>query len=325
MNILFLGYYSNDDGYKAVFDIFNNLCNITFFPLMHYYHNDKNNLLNDLFDYIMNNDINIIIVFHNINTINALSNYFEKLLYFKEDKNINIKIININWDPSLDNYNDHKYEKYFDLIFVSNPKLITSNKHYTFYAGYNPSMSYYYYDKDYICDVVFVGTNLYTELFWENQNLNRMVILDEISKNNLINLHVYSPENNIIYERYKKNHKGFIKYKDCYKVFSNALFSLNISPLNNIEYNNKYYFSERLGQILACNSIMISNNSYGNLLVPNEDYIYIDDITKLNDIIIEYKNNPEKCEIIKNNYKKKLNVFNYEYIISDIYNIIKNK
>lgn len=324
MNILFLGYYSNEDGYKAAFDIFKNLCNITFFPLIHYYHNDKENLLDHLIDSILINNIDVIIIWHNINTINLLSNYLDKLLEFNKYKNKNIKFININWDPLIDNYNCNEYEKYFDLIFVSDPKLITSNKYHLFYAGYNPLMSYYHYDTDFICDVVFVGTNLYTDSFWENQNLNRMIILDEISQNNQINLHVYSPENNIICERYKKYHKGFIKYKDCYKVFSNALFSLNISPMNNIEYNNKYYFSERLGQILACNSIMISNNNFGNLLVPNEDYIYIDDISKLNDIIIEYKNNPDKCEIIRNNYKKKLNIFNYEYIIPDIYNLIIN-
>lgn len=86
------------------------------------------------------------------------------------------------------------------MIFVSNPKLITTNKHLIFYAGYNPSTHYYHYDKNYLCDVVFVGTTLYTESFWENQKLNRMKILDEIIKSNEINLHVYSFSNGIIYE-----------------------------------------------------------------------------------------------------------------------------
>jgi len=44
----------------------------------------------------------------------------------------------------------------------------------------------------------------------------------------------------------------------------------------------------------------------------------------LKSLIIEYKNNPDKCEIIRNNYKKKLNIFNYEYIIPDIYKFIIN-
>lgn len=69
---------------------------------------------------------------------------------------------------------------------------------------------------------------------------------------------------------------------------------------------------------------MISNNNYGNLLVPNEDYILIDDISKLNEIIIEYKNNPEKRNRMIENFKKKLNKFNYEHTIKNIYDKIKS-
>ena len=63
---------------------------------------------------------------------------------------------------------------------------------------------------------------------------------------------------------------------------------------------------------------MISNNDFGNLLRPNIDYIHITDITKLNDIILEYKNSPEKCEQMRNNYKEKLNLFNYKHSLKDI-------
>ena len=70
---------------------------------------------------------------------------------------------------------------------------------------------------------------------------------------------------------------------------------------------------------------MISNNNYGDFLEPNIDYIYLTDITKLNDIIIDYKNNAEKANIMRNNYKKKLNQLNYENIAKEMSEIIKNK
>ena len=41
----------------------------------------------------------------------------------------------------------------------------------------------------------FIGTNLYTDKFWENQTLNRKIILDEIIKNKDIKLHIYSLKN----------------------------------------------------------------------------------------------------------------------------------
>ena len=80
----------------------------------------------------------------------------------------------------------------------------------------------------------------------KNQTLNRKIILDEIIKNEDINLHIYSLENDKISQEYSKYHKGYIPYNECYLAFSNALFSLNISPLNNIENKGYYYYSERL-------------------------------------------------------------------------------
>lgn len=316
MSLLFCGYYNNADGYKAAIDNFKYYFqNIIFFPYIKYIHKNEDKLIIDIETIIKNENIKYIIFWHNFDTIKNTQQYLNEILILK--LKYNFKFININWDPNY-NYNDIIQNKYFDLIYVSNPFHIKSDIYLPFYAGYDEKTSYYKLDKNYLCDVVFIGTNLYTDNFWENQTLNRKNILDEIIKNEDIKLHIYSLQNDKISQEYSKFHKGYIPYNECYLAFSNALFSLNISPLNNIENKGYYYYSERLGQILACNSIMISNNDFGNLLRPNIDYIHITDITKLNDIILEYKNSPKKCEQMRKNYKEKLNLFNYKHSLKDI-------
>ena len=81
--------------------------------------------------------------------------------------------------------------------------------------------------------------------------------------------------------------------------------TLNISPLKQCLFNGHHYYSERLPQILACNSVMISNDNFTGLLEPDEDYIYI---KKLKDLI------PEKLNQIRENYKKKIHLFDYKNI-----------
>ena len=323
MNLLILGYYENEGGYKAAIDNFKHYFdNVYFFPLIYYLHNKKEKLIPDLKKTIIEKKITYVIIWHNISTIRNIFSILKEINVFKDKHKI--KIININWDPDPQFYNDKSYQKYFDLIYVANPFLINSNKCLPFFQGYNPKQSFYKFDKDYICDVVFIGTNLYTDEIWENKKLNRKIVLDEITKCEQINLNIYSLENDRISQEYNKYYKGFIPYDKCYLAFSNALFSLNISPLNNVSKNGYHYYSERLPQILGCNSLMISNNDYSGLLTPNEDYIYLTDINKLNDIIIEYKNNPEKCSLMRENYKKKLHIFDYSESLKHVSYRIKS-
>jgi hypothetical protein len=159
---------------------------------------------------------------------------------------------------------------------------------------------------------------------WENKNMNRKQVIDTIAENKLINLHIYGIPSSSISNTYPDQFKGYLPYNKCYLGFSNALFSLNISPLNDVYKNGYYYYSERLPQILACNSIMISNNDYGDLLIPNVDYIYLTDLKELNNIILDFKRNPQKAEIMRNNYKQKLDNFNYEKIAKEMSKIMLN-
>ena len=59
---------------------------------------------------------------------------------------------------------------------------------------------------------------------WPENNVNRRKVLDKIYQNKDINLHVYGPE--YLQNLYPDTYKGFIKYEDCYKVFSNSKINL---------------------------------------------------------------------------------------------------
>jgi len=339
-DILILGAFGFADGYYAFgknlekyFD------SVSFFPLFMYQTTDfsQNYLdkcLTDCLNGTMNYESKIgrlinanvkkthVIFYHNIHYIecNKEKNFYKNII---AKENRDFKLILVNWDPNINetivnNFFKTEYNK-FDLIYMSHLVKIDKNIK-SLYAGFLKEISYYKNDDNYKCDVCFVGTNLYTHEMWENKTLNRKIVLDEILKNKDISLHIYGTES--IKSSYPGHYKGYIKYDDCYKAFSNATFSLNISPLNNILINGHYYYSERLPQILACNGIMISNNDYGTFLVPNVDYIYINDITKLNDTIIYYKNNPELIAKMRENYKTKIHQLDYENIIKSVSNDI---
>tara|TARA_Y100000741_G_C18260467_1_gene560358 strand:- start:3023 stop:4021 length:999 start_codon:yes stop_codon:yes gene_type:complete len=314
-NILVLGYYHDADGYLAFTDILRNYCNnVIFFPYIHYYNHHKNDLIQIIEKELITNNIKFIFFWHNIDTITLHMPFLIELGKLKNK--LNIKLFNFNWDPDYKHTNFNYNPNIFDYIFTSNPFLIKNKTNYNiFYTGFNENTSYYKFDSKYLCDVSFIGTNLYNNNEWENNEFNREKILDTIIQNKEIKLSIYGTQN-IALEKYKPFYKGFINYNKSYIVYSNSLFCLNISPLNNIEFNSFYYYSERLPQILACGSIMISNNNFGKLLIPNVDYIHVTDLSTLNDIIIEFKNNPEKREKMIKNYKKKINLFNYKHIIS---------
>jgi hypothetical protein len=208
--------------------------------------------------------------------------------------------------------------KIFDSIYACNAniiKMLRDSKENTscyidhFNPGYHPSTSFYDLDDKYKCDVSIICTNLYEDMnLWENTKICRKSLVDEIYKRNDINFHLYGPEQ--FKKQYPKAYKGFIKYDDCYKVFSNSKINLNISPVGNIlngivDGKMCSYMSERAPQILACKGLMACDTELSPLLIHEEDYIRVDDIPnfmkKLDDII----NNSEKYDLIRGNGFKK--------------------
>ena len=109
-NLLVLGYYGNADGYKAAIDNFKHYFNkVHFFPLMHYLHNSKELIISDLEKIIIREEIKYLIIWHNIGTIKGMSTTLQelqKLIYNK-----NVKMINVNWDPDPQFYNEKDYQK----------------------------------------------------------------------------------------------------------------------------------------------------------------------------------------------------------------------
>jgi hypothetical protein len=328
-NLLVLGAYRLADGYEAFIYNFNKYFDsISFFPLFiynnstytsEYYDKCLMNCINGTWnnnDHIIN-IINInkrkthIIFFHNFDYLLLNIRLFNLIC-----KNKNFKLIMINWDPNTNLNVSREIINCFDMIYMSRFNLLNYNIKPLF-TGYLKTKSYFYENNDYKCDVLFIGTTLYSDNVFLDQNIKREDILDEICKDSNINLHIYT-SNSYIAKKYIKNNKGYISYNDAYKAFSNAIFTLNISPLSNILENGHYYYSERLPQILACGSIMISNNDYTGLLEPNIDYIYLTELKNLNSTIIYYKNNPELIEKIKINYSGKIHLFNYDNIIDKL-------
>jgi hypothetical protein len=337
-NIIVFGYYANADGYYALINHFEKQFNkVIFIPYMKYIHEDKTTEMLDVIENILvNEEIDYILLWHNFDTFFNTQNIWNKIIELKNknEKKINkpIQTIMINWDANIKLYNKD-FSNYFDYIFVSNPRLIQNKNMYLFEAGYNSKISYYEWDGEYSCDVVFIGTNLYTDSYWENQTMNRKKLLDEIINENKLNdkdkqisLHIYSIENDRINQLYKKYHKGYIPYNKCYLAFSNAMFCLNISPLESVsqEIDGKkyFYYSERLPQIFACESVMISNNDYTPFLKPGEDYILIKHVKDITKKIKYYKENIDDYMKIKNNVILKKHLFNYETISKKIYNTI---
>ena len=149
-----------------------------------------------------------------------------------------------------------------------------------------------------------------------NKSLNRRHVLDAIYANKSIKLHIYGPK--FLGDRYPNSYKGFISYKDCYKVFSNSKINLNISPLVNVNTNDKLYYSERLPQILACDGVMLCNNNLSPMLIPNKHYLYINHISELIPSIHSFLNDTMFQEKIKKNVTQIKDTFNYEHIIKDI-------
>lgn len=338
MNFVLFGYYGFRDGYYAYGQYFKNYFkSVSFFPLIEFRDLLKSNktTLNDLDLLISGKPLNtskyssnldltdvpkdIVLIAHNNDMLESLVYNDIKIIdYIVSLKTkYNFKLIQLNWDPYLTQKNTFHY---FDLAFCADPNYFKiSPKIEHFKQGFSPITTFYERDENYSCDVSFIGTNLYIDSLFPNQLLNRKVILDKIYEDKSIRLHIYGPS--FLKEFYPDAYKGFIPYNECYKVFSNSKINLNISPLESVEFDDKFYYSERMPQILGCNAIMLSNNNFSPLLEPDLHYIYINNP---NDILVKIKeilDNREKMAVMQENVKKIKDDFNYEKIIP----IISNK
>ena len=208
----------------------------------------------------------------------------------------------------------------FDISYCSDPKYIKENQKCKFFkAGYCKKTSYKSEnDENYKCDISFIGTNLYVDSQFENKKISRKTVIDKIYYDSNFVLHVYGPS--FLKQIYPKSYKGFLKYDDCHKVFSNSKICINVSPCYDNEFEGNHYYSERLPQIFGCESIMLSNNDFGNFLVKDVDYIHVENSDEIIPKITNILSNNILYENMKKNVIDKKEMFEYENIIKEMVN-----
>ena len=313
MNILIIGYCHLADGFLYGAKALEKLnYTIYFFPYLSYKMDKNDNLINDFKKKIENENINICLWWNN----SIEYNEFEQM-YCSTVQNIFY-----NWDPFLfegEKYNTNNwferlnkkrkiYDK-MDLIFSCFEKEINyfENSHKIYYnpPGFDHSASFFDYNKEYVCDISIVLTNLYNdhqEFPKDATNIGRYEIVNTLYEHrDKINFHIYGPEH--FKELYPDCYKRFIKYDECRKVFSNSKINLSIHPIINELSNKKSsmeYFSERVPQILGCKGLLMTNSQLSYILKKDIDYIQINNDNWLNEIknII---NNSNKYNYIREN------------------------
>jgi hypothetical protein len=342
MNLLIIGYCRLEDGFLYASKALERLnYTIFFFPYHNYTLDNIENKDNILEEYIIDNQIKICLWWNN----NINSNTIRNIIYnMNNKKNLNIKNYLFNWDPLLYNYKKYDLNLWEDRIdgrkntyILLNHVLSCFEKEINYFKnqvkisyagpGFNKEISYYEKNQDYECDVSIVLTNLYrnNKEFPENlTNITRYEIVDKLYENrDKIKFHIYGYEN--LKELYPECYKGFIKYNECRKVFSNSKINLSIHPIVNElnkPYSNYEYYSERVPQILGCKGLLITNSYLSKYLKDGIDYIYIDRYMDWYECLMDIINNNQKYEIIRENgYQKGLLYYqwnNWAQIFNDI-------
>ena len=316
MNLLIIGYCRLEDGFLYAVKSLEKLnYKIFFFPYFNYILDNIENrdeiMINKIKDYNIHICLwwNNSIKYENIHKIINETKYIQHYLF--------------NWDPFLYNYPKYncilwkerieEKEKIYplmDYVFSCFQYEIQYfiNKIPIIYLppGFDKNISSYVYDENYSCDISIVCTNFYNDLNEfpdESTNITRYEIVNTLYENrHNFKFHIYGPER--FKDIYPECYQGFIKYKDCNKVFSNSKINLSIHPMIhelNDKYSNQEYFSERVPQILGCNGLLVTNSYFTDKLIHNEDYIYIDKNMDWYTILLHIIQNSDDYDSIRKN------------------------
>lgn len=327
--LLVVGYHFLADGFRTCANFLEKDYFVLFFPLMSY-QKQKLDIVNDLSKYINgeklenyisgltyhNSPVDIVFFWYH----NYFCDNYENLQQFHQIKK-NVKnetlFIGYNWDPlcPTQKIKPSKIQLISDLdVYISgdiseirhlNNKGLHNIEHCA--SGFDPKISQFTKDYEYQCDVSIICTNLYSDeqQFPEKYSrINRKKLIDLIYENRqTIKFHIYGPD--FLSHIYPECYRGYIKYIDCPKVFSNSKINLCIHA---VTYNNSdthIYFSERLPQILGCHGLLYCGTEYSHLLHPNINYI----LTDINDPIGQIQN-------ILKNYRSYLKIKHKGYILA---------
>lgn len=338
--LLIVGYYCLEDGFRACANFLSKDYNILFFPLL-YYHNDNMNVVDDLTKYINGEKIEskkiylnsygkrpdiVFLWFYNYFALDYLK--IDQFMQIKKNVSPNVKFIGYNWDP-FPPKEEMNFEKLYlismlDSFITGDSTEINYLKKQGFKnieygpSGFDPLISRYVRDDNYKCDVSIVCTNLYTDNNWfpeEYVRLNRKKLVDIIYKHrNEMKFHIYGPQ--FLSELYPDCYRGYVKYVDCPRVFSNSKVNLCIHAVSYNSNDIELYFSERLPQILGSQGLLYCETEYSYLLEPNVNYILADPedpVGQIKDIIRNYEHYKYQ-KIIKNGYSLAVRHFTWDVL-----------
>ena len=328
-SLLIVGYYHLEDGFLACSNYLKNDYDIYFFPLSHY-HDSKYDIRSELVQYINgdqcehyecglkphNNPINVVLIWHFKYFIenHARLNIFVNI---KNEVKHDVLYLGYNWDPQPPEKGLELMKILFirllDYYLTCDGREISILKDMGEYnyvycpSGYDPTITHYIEDNSYECDISIVCTNLYYDydLFpLECVRVHRGSLVDLVyAHRSEFKFHIYGPSE--LGEKYPECYRGYIKYNECPRVFSNSKINLCIHATSHNNYGTYSYFSERLPQILGSRGLLYCDTVYEYLLKPDLNYILADDIDPLGQIrnIINNYHHLKYCQIKDNGYE----------------------
>ena len=197
--------------------------------------------------------------------------------------NDKIAFILFNWDDPFSWYDVHGHipsiAKYFDAALTSSrscvplytiemqknakrrEKIGNAIAKYCL-PGFDETIAQQVYekidDKQFVCDILFITTNLYEdEQRYNKQRINRAQIVDALYAQHVakkIIFHIYGPE--FLAKRYPLSYQGYCDYEKQYQINHTARLILNTHVVCEDGYCN-----ERLSVALGCGSMIMSDIS----------------------------------------------------------------
>jgi len=332
--LLIVGYYGLADGFATCANFLRKNYDVTFFPLM-LFHNEGRNVIDGFLDAAKDCDVVLLWYFrYFISSFTTLN----KLIKIKKALPKSVKFIGYSWDHFPPNSHHDMMSIHFfhmlDHYITGNASEIDYLKNIAInHVSYSPAG----FDSDvtkpmssiihqelshYNCDVSIVCTNLYTMYPAEWTRLQRKPLLDALYlERDKICLHIYGPD--FLKELYPDCYKGFIKYDDCPKVFTNSKINLCLHPSVD-NSGNMLYYSERLPQILGSKGLLYCETIYNELIIPDTHYVLADPtnpVKQILQIISEY--HTEKYQnIIENGYNLALNELTWDKMRKTVQSVV---
>jgi len=336
MKIAIIGCYYNIESYKCMMDALSTGGNtVDFFPMLYYYHNDRNNLEKDFVSFLDGKSSNDKIIVNKESSKNPVQVIIWRC-YLAPPKIFQIarerQIINVLYnctDPfetmehNLRSSNLAEILPYFDAVFTTSKKSIEvygrygiKHVHHTTMA-IDPLIHKPFDTKIYDADVSFVLNSLYLD---NPHGLDRKKIIDRVARIPNVRLKIYGPA--LLREFYPNNYVEEISYDQSARVFSSSKINLNTHHVN--PKDNGDSLNERTYQILASGGLMLADIDDDSFLC-SDCFIKLDEVnleTQIKDILDRY----DTCSAIRGIKKRaesSSKKFSFKTVMTSILSQIK--